>query len=262
MTDYDDIKALNWSALKNMAVSPLLYKWRRGHPAEEKAAYALGSAIHCAVLEPKEFSSRYLVFTGVRRGSAWDDWQADHPGVVSLKPAESETVVAVVEAVLDHPAATKALRAGGRPEQTVLWHDPVAGLACKARIDFLHTDRVVDLKTARDVSERKFARAVADYLYHGQLAYYHDGAIAAGKIPADALPPQIIAAQTGEPFDVVVYNLTADALKVGRVLYRSLIEKLLYCIEADHWPGLSEAELPLDVPPWAPGNEIESEDWE
>ena len=249
---YADIKAVNWSALKHLAVSPLLFQWRVAHPEPEKDAYTLGSAIHCLILEPEKFDARYAVYEARRAGKEWDAWQETHPGVEALKPAEMDAVRAVASAVADHPVAHRAL-SGGRVEETTTWADKETSLACKGRIDFIRPNRVVDLKSARDVSPAAFARTGSQYLYHGQLAFYHDGCIAAGKIPIDAAPPQIVAVQKTEPYDVAVYTLTADALNCGRRLYRGLLDKLAACLEADLWPGCAPTELPLDVAAWAPG---------
>src|SRR5262245_29847218 len=54
-------KRLNWSTLKHMAVSAKLLKWRMEHPEPETPALVLGTAIHCAVLEPQEFQKRWIV---------------------------------------------------------------------------------------------------------------------------------------------------------------------------------------------------------
>ena len=47
-------------------------------------------------------------------------------------------------------------------------------------LDAVAPDRVVDLKTTRDMS--KFPRDAANLLYHGQMAWYLDGAIAASAL--------------------------------------------------------------------------------
>ena len=257
MMSYDYIKAVNFSTLKYLATSPLLYRWMIDHPAARKPAYVIGGAIHCAVLEPGQFDSRYAVFDGTRRGKAWDEWQLENPGKESLKPNELASIQAAAKAVHGHRVAAGVLL-GGRVEEPVTWIDSATGLACKGRIDYIRPDCVVDLKSARDVAPRRFARAAAEYLYHGQLAWYHDGAIAAGKVPANAQPPYCVAVQSDEPYDVAVYQINLIDLDVGRQLCRDLLRKLVECAAADYWPGVAPDLLALDLPAWAPGSEIET----
>ena len=259
---YDSIRAINWSSLKHLAVSPLLYRWMIDHPAPRKPAYVVGSAIHCAILEPGKFDSRYAVYDGTRRGKAWDEWQEEHPGVESLKPDEMARVMMCADAVRAHKVASRMID-GCRVEEVTTWTDPKTGLACKGRIDAISPTRVVDLKSARDVSREAFTRASCRYLYHGQLAMYQDGAIAAGKIEASATEePIIIAIQSDAPYDVSVFQLAPETLAAGRALYRGLIWRLEQCTAANLWPGVCPDLEDLGIPPWAESAGVSTvEDW-
>lgn len=248
--DYSAVPGINWSSLKHLSVSPKLYQWRLTHPEPSKPAYVLGSAIHCAILEPDVFYQRYAVFDGVRRGKAWEEWQAEHPGVQSLKPDELEHVRHVAAAVRWDRVAGPLVR-GGRFEEVVTWFDAATGLPCKGRVDYIRPEVVIDLKSTRDPRPQKFERAAADYGYPGQLAFYHDGAVAAKLIDGRARP-YIIAPQSGEPYDVAVFQLKEETLEYGRLLYRSLLHRLLECTEAGFWPGVAPDLQELGISPWAP----------
>lgn len=251
---YESIAAINWSSLKHLAVSPLLYRWRLSHPKAATPAMVLGTAIHCAVLEPDKLDSRFAVYDGTRRGKAWEEWQVDHPGVQSLKPDERERVQQASAAVLAHREAAKLLR-GCRHEEPQTWTDPETGLACKGRLDAIGPSYLLDLKTASSIEEgmavapRTFTRTAAARLYHGQLAWYHDGATLARKIQGD-VPPYVIAVESDEPFDVGCYQLTPETLAAGRALYRSLLRRLEQCLAADYWPGVAPDLMPLELPAW------------
>jgi PDDEXK-like domain of unknown function (DUF3799) len=61
--EYDAIPAVNYSLLRTLAVSPL-HAWAahinpKRKPQEPTSAMDLGQALHCAVLQPKEFDKRY-----------------------------------------------------------------------------------------------------------------------------------------------------------------------------------------------------------
>lgn len=261
MTDYSQIKALNWSTLKNLAVSPLLYRWRLDHPEPRKQAYVMGNAIHTAILEPGKFDARFAVYDGRRAGKAWDDWQAEHPGVESLKPDEMARVQCVVRACREH-RAIRPLLGGGLFEEPIQWTDRETGLACKGRVDYLKPTTLVDLKSARAIGKRDFGRACAQYLYHGQLAFYWEGAIMGGRLPPDAELPSIVVVESDEPFDCGVYRMTPEDMAKGVALYRQLLNRFVECTAADHWPGqLPDAER-LDIPEWAPGAETETTEME
>jgi hypothetical protein len=247
---YDAIKALNWSTLKHMIVSPLLYRWRLDNPEPpRKPSFVFGGAVHCAILEPEKFEERYALFDGTRRGKEWDRWEAEHPGVQSLKPDEMERVLASAEAVRKHRVAGPLLR-GGRCEEIVTWTDEVTGLACQGRLDYIRPDCVIDLKTTRDPAPRRFERAVADYGYAAQVSLYHDGAVAARLIDGRERP-YIVALQNDEPFDVAVFQLEPETLAYGRAIYRSLLSRLLECTSANWWPGVAPTLQPLGISPWA-----------
>ena len=248
--EYTAIKAVHFSGLKPLAVSPLLYHHRLAVPGEDKPAFALGSAAHCAILEPDEFGKRYAEYAPVRNGKKWEEWQEKNPGVQSLKPHEMSRAQEIARAVRGHRIAGQLLR-GGRAEEVVTWNDAVTGLACKGRLDYLRPDFVTDLKTARDPSPQAFAKVASGLGYLAQVAFYHDGATAARLIDGKQRP-YIIAVESNEPFDVACFQLTDDALLYGREFYRSLLRRLLECTEANYWPGVAPDLQELGISPYAP----------
>ncbi|MFA5154787.1 MAG: PD-(D/E)XK nuclease-like domain-containing protein, partial [Clostridia bacterium] len=187
MLKYESIKALNWSSLKEVATSPRAYRWRQDHPREDTAALAMGRAVHCAILEPAEFEERYIVRPdGVdlrtKEGKAWRT-DAEASGREILTAEQGETVEECVASVGAHPDVAGLLE-GCLVEQVVTWTDPATGVECKGRLDALTRRQVIDLKTTRELV--RFESDAARLLYHGQLAWYLDGARAAGVVDPDA----------------------------------------------------------------------------
>jgi len=259
--NYETIKAMNFSSLKHLAVSPKLYKYRTENPEPYKPAFALGSAAHCLILEPGKFDSRYAVFDGTRRGKEWDAWEAAHPGVESLKPAERATAIEIAKAVREHRRIAPLL-SGGLYEETIEWTDKDTGLRCKGRVDYLRPTQLVDIKTAKDIAPRWFSRDAAQYLYHGQLAWYWEGAIQAGRLPPDADLPYIVVVEKKPPYDCGVYRMTPADMTKGVALYRSLLRKFLDCEAANYWPGILPDTVDLDIPDWAPGSQTDDDEEE
>lgn len=269
--DYASIAGMNWSTLKALAVSPLYFKYRLDHPEPDKPAWRIGRALHCSVLEVARWLTDYVGapdFGDLRfkeNKAAKTTWLAENAGREVLSFKEWENITNAGQAARAHRVAGNLL-SEWRNEEVITWTDADTGLACKGRVDHFTSGSLIDLKKARDVSPWRFSRAVADYLYAGQLAHYFDGAIAAGVIPPDAERPIIVAVQIEPPYDVACYRLSAGALAAGRELRRQLLRKFVECQAADVWPGVAPDLLELDLPPWAAGmvadeTEEESEDF-
>lgn len=248
--DYDAIKAINFSSLMHLMTSALAYQFRLENPGEPKPWFTLGSAAHCAILEPDEFEKRYAVYEPVRNGKAWEEWQKEHPGVQSLKPHEMAKAIRIRDAVYGHRIARSLLQ-GGRAEWTVTWTDEATGLACKSRVDYLRPDFLLDLKSARDPSPAAFTRTASALGYPPKMSFYHDGATAARFIDGKHRP-YIIAVQSDEPYDVACFQLSQDAMLYGRGFYRSLLRRLLECTEANYWPGVAPDLQELGISAYAP----------
>jgi len=266
---YDAIEAMNWSSLKRLHTSAKLFRYRTEHPEGDKPSYLLGRAVHCAVLEPEAYPHRYVtppprppgIDGRTKAGKAeLAAWRADVAAAVAggteLTPGDAATVAAVAAAIRADPAASDLL-SGGRSEVTAQWVDEATGLACKARLDFVSPLAVVDLKTegrsvAPGIAPPCFPYRAAGYLYHGQIAWYLDGAIAAGLVPPDA-SAWLVAVETHEPYDVACFEVAGADLEAGRNLVRQLLAKFDACHAADYWPGVAPQPVPLGLPHWAPG---------
>lgn len=280
--DYERIDALNFSTLKRLHISPKLCRWRVDHPEPDKPAFALGRAIHVATLEPERWAREYVVEPDfgeqltakgepalnpkATKGykAALAQWQASlGPGVTVIDPGEFALVERCARAIREHRVAGPLVR-GGRAEVVTEWTDEETGTKCKARIDHAR-ESIVDLKSGRRETTRRMLSDAAEYLYFAQLSWYWDGAVAARLIPADAPLPLLVYVQTGEPFDVVAFNMTSATFEAGRNLCRQLLEKYLACQAANYWPGLGEGLIPWELPPWAAGierdDESEGEEW-
>lgn len=263
--DYDAIEAMNWSSLKRMHESALEYDFRRAKREDDKPCWTLGRAAHCAVLEPESFDERYVcaprefpdtkgvmkpTTMALKSAKEWFSAQTVG-GREGMKEEEYGAALSIGARVHDHAHARRLLT-GGRAEVTVRWTDAATGLACKARLDYLRPTMLVDLKSTRDCGPRSFASDAARYLYHGQVAWYLDGAIAARMLPPDA-ETWIVAVESEPPHDVACYSVEGIDLEAGRALYRSLLELYEECTAAKWWPGKVPDPRPLSLPGWAPG---------
>ena len=249
--DYTELRGIHATALKDLLVSPLLYKYRRDHPRQDKDAFRVGRACHTAMLEPDRFPLEYSVWRkkqGIRRGRKWEAFCTANEGRTILTEAQYDTAIALRDSARSHAVASQLLAGPGRNELTVKWKHPRTGRDCVSRLDRL-TKALVDVKTARDVSPRRFCADAAKFGYAMQLAFYADAvAVAFGETP----PVKLLVGQNAAPFDVAVYDVPEDVLSFGRKQYEDALDLLAKCEESDKWPGQApDEEVTLKLPLWA-----------
>jgi hypothetical protein len=270
--EYAAIRAVNWSTLKELARSPLHYSHRLFTPREDSDTLRLGRATHTAVFEPERFLAEYALWEGTaRRGKAWEAFEAEHAERTILTAYQYQIACDIQRAVRAHPVA-KAYLGHGHAECSITWTDERTGLECKGRLDWLTVDpgsgkvtAIVDLKTARAIDARSFARAVAVYMYHCQGAFYRRGWLAShGLDPETEIQFVNIAVESSPPHDVAVYRMSEDAIWHGGQRVDGLMDLLAECKRTGQYPGAYPEEVPLELPAWAipeDGTDAALPDW-
>lgn len=259
--DYAAIEAMNWSSLKNMDVSARLYRWRADHPRPDTSALSIGRALHTNVLEPTEMEKRYVIKPkglklSTKEGKAWkENVQNFAKDREILTYEQAEVVSRCTESIHENYAAMQLLE-GTRREETIRW--TIDGIACKARLDAVGPFLLIDVKTIRELE--RFERDAARLLYHGQFAWYLDGAIAAHVLQPDAQVYAIVV-ETSEPYDCAVYRVGPHVLDEGRALYSSLLDRWRECQAANIWPGQASGIQDLVLPRWAMRQPDDEEDF-
>jgi len=248
---YHDLDAVGKSDLDLIAKSPAHYRFAE---REETDALRLGSAVHCAVLEPDRFAADYVIAPPMdHRTKAgkeqWAEFEAANAGKTMLNRDEGALALRLAEAVRAHPRA-QVLLAAGQPEVSALWSDPDLGVRCRARYDWLTPEGLVlDLKTTQNASAAAFAKAVATFRYHVQHAWYLDGYHqATGDLPLGFI---FIAVEKTPPYAVALYELDGEAADYGRLLARRDLARYATARDLDVWPGYPEEIQPLSLPRWA-----------
>ena len=220
----------------------------KGEPPS--AAQILGSATHCAVLEPREFGDRYAKAIAVDRRTkagkeAWSDFVEIHRDQQVLTPEQYDTAWAIKDTLAAMPEYRQLL--ARHDEQAVevsrFWVDDATGIKLKARADMtLGRSVVVDLKTAADASPRGFSAAMARYGYHCQAGMY------AEAFGADTFV--FVAIESKPPFAAGIYTLSEASLELGRQQYRRALEGIAGCESSGVWPNGYGAQE-IDLPNWA-----------
>lgn len=258
--EYAVIDAINISRLKEIARSPLHYRWNLYHPKQTEPL-ALGTAAHCAVLEPERFRRQFAVWDrrteagamAPRRGQHWDTFVASCVGKEIITADQAELVTALSDAVRDDPVAAPYLERG-EPEVVMEWE--MDGRKRKGRVDWLTTvdgqPCIVGLKSARDCRPFQFGAAAARLGYHLQWAWYYDGFL---HLKAEKPRMVEIVVESAAPHAVVVYRIPDDVMEQGREEYERLLELLTLCERTGDWHGPALEEQILTLPSWVYGSE-------
>jgi hypothetical protein len=255
---YRRIPRLSPSSAKHALESALAYKNAIETAFAPTDDMALGTACHAAVWEPDELPLRVVVWDGgTRRGKAWDDFEYVNREKLIVTKAQWQTVCKVRDRVQSHPAIRSIVSRSGMREASVFWDRETAHgmLACKGRPDFI-SDRIYDLKTTYQITDRAIERTVVDFYYHMQLAAYRDGN---SRVTGEELATVLIFAQTRPPFDARVVVLDGPELARGQELWRDACGIVAACRATGEYPGISETETALVLPDWALGS---SDDFE
>ena len=231
---------------------------------EESGAFRLGSAVHCAVLEEKEFASRYVLKPDCDRRTKegkiqFAEFAAQHAGKTFLDSDEMAQVVAMREAVAAHPIASRLL-AEGIPEMTWRKAQPNALGALQCRTDWFAPcgceisefhPYALDIKTVESLDSdafRNFERAAFSYGYHRQAGFYLPLINEILEYPVSRM--YYVAVEKVEPFGVAVYKLADDAIARGQDENIADLVRLKKSLEDNHWPNIEPTVHELKLPAW------------
>lgn len=176
---------LSASMLKDLLRSPRIFEAKHVDKTlmrEATAAFEIGTAVHCAALEPARFADEYVVQppeANDRRTKAYKEWaKTVDPAKSVLRQQDAETVARCVDSLRSVPLIKTALDADGAVELSHYWADGSTGVPCKCRPDKIVPSAgiVLDIKTMAVCSPRDFIKDAMTYHYGIQAAHYLDGA--------------------------------------------------------------------------------------
>lgn len=244
-SDYHAHPAISKSGLDLIHRSPAHYQY--GAKREATRAMAIGSAIHCAILEPERFSVDYLLLREVkdRRSSEYKQACKVHDPEYVLTGEEADNVAGMQESVRSQYSMPV-----GETEVSVFAECPKTGVAVKCRFDLLtYTGHAVDLKKTQDSSREAFAKSVYNYRYHVQDAWYRFVyELATGKALESFT---FLAVEEHPPHVAMPYELGGESLIIGHNEAMADLERYAECMEYNDWPGYERTDEPLELPAWA-----------
>lgn len=240
--EYDALDALNHSKLSKFLKSPAHFKHWEKHDTE---AMQRGRCVDMALFEPHRFATQCVVYPGpVRRGKAWEEFEAAHVGAEIVTADERDHAQAIADAVRLHPIGSKYFT-GGSAQQAVVWEED--GILCKALLDYLGPLGIADLKTTDDASVTGFPRKAAKYGMHRQMAWYRRGVAA---VTGEVLPCALVAVEADRPWPVTVFHLDETSLNGGEETCLAWLNLYRTCVAANSWPAYADEVVDLVVPEW------------
>lgn len=253
---YTSWDAINSSRLNILAYgSP--YHFHEDPGFEGSRSTEVGRLYHCLVLTPHLFPQEYALQERCQ-GRTKSKSQCKKKGQGSYggkqfcshhtpEGEEPDPFVIASQSVWDdaHRMMDSTLSYG--PAQEILegsiretgyvWVEETSGLLCKALVDVDNeeADILADLKSAKDISEWGFKRAINSHGYHRQLAFYQNGGISHGRRRENL---KWIAQENHAPWDVAIHEPHPDKVAVAaRQLYEYL-QEIAKCKAEGEWPGI------------------------
>jgi len=258
--EYHGTPALSATGLKRLLQSPAHYYGTtldpERPPQEPSPAMLNGTYVHCALLEPSELVKRYAVRpegleARTKDGKVWIA-EAEARGLVVVTQAQEAAALRQARAVRALPDVASLL-AQGEAEVSAFWTDPETGELCKCRPDWVRPagDGVilVDGKTCQDASPEGFGRAIWNFRYDLQAAWYSDGYERATGLRVHGFV--FAAVESAWPHAAAAYMLSEEVLDAARRKNRELLNLYAECKRTNTWPGYSPAIQQINLPPWA-----------
>ena len=253
-----DTSAISASGLKLFLRSPAHYYAAYLDPnrveRQPTPAMRIGTATHCAILEPSRFNDEYAVIPDSidRRTKEGKQAYADLLAT-GAEPVTSDDMARIMNmacAFRDNTIARALFEIPHHVEQSVF--ATINNVACKCRPDFMTDDRllVMDVKTTSDASPEGFGKSAWNLGYHIQAAFYRRViSEATGTTPGFIFG----CVESEQPHLAAFYSTPTYLLEYADKLIDDALERFAECKKSGIWPGyVSEIEMQeLAVPGYA-----------
>lgn len=237
---------------------PALYRHWATQGQEPKAAFDFGHAAHALVLGVGapivsiDAEDWRTTKTKTERTAAYAT------GSIPLLRADYEQVQHMAAALLQHPVAAALFHpTAGKAEQSLFWVDSETGVQRRAMLDWLPNDDgtrliIPDYKSCRSAEPTHLSKAMQEYGYIQQAAWYLDG-VEALRLSSSTDDPAFVFVfqEKTPPYLVTVVQPDPEALQWGRVLNRKALDIYRHCGATGYWPGYADDVISVALPKWA-----------
>jgi hypothetical protein len=253
--EYEQKEGFRQSWFNYLADYPKSLRWHLDHRAdddEDTNATIIGNAVDVCLTTPEQFELKYTAGPNLKRNTKegknkWEEFLFTNPGKILLKSDDYLAVTQMVESIKNCHTAS-ALLEGARPQLVICWTDESTKIKCKARIDGWN-DKLktgFDIKTTRSV--RMFRKALEDYGYHRQAAWYLEALSQAGVNPEHFC---FVAVDKTPPYGVMVFRLSDRDVQLAKLSCHQLLATYQECVANNVWPGYPDEMQDIELTDWA-----------
>lgn len=244
--EYHEAEGISSSDFRLLERSPL-HLHLKEHFRLSGSFLDFGSALHKLVLEPESFEDEFAISPDAPRNTkvgkvAHAEFLEDLGDRIAISSTDYEQLKLMAQNV---KAIAGGLLQGGIAESSHFATDE-DGIVRKCRPDYYIEDKglVIDVKTTKDSSEYAFKKAIYEYRYHRQAAWYLDTLNHNGK-KADRFI--FITVEKTSPYMVSIYELDKNAIQKGREEYKRLLNEYVEFLNT----GKAHVVKSIGLPDWA-----------
>ena len=254
--DYHASEGVSNSGLNLVAACPALYYalcLDHDRPQQkERAGQLEGNLAHCAILEPHEFSNRYIVCDANGNTKAFKSFASTNKDREIIKKAQYDVAWRQAESVFKLGDVAECLTSGNA-EVSAYWIDDETDALCKCRPDFVHRTAsgdviLFDVKTFSSADPQEFSRQAARKGYFRQAAMYSEGYAEADGV--NVLAFLFIVVATEWPYFASIIELDERALELGREQWHNNLRIYAECKATNMWPGYGSNIETVSLPSW------------
>jgi len=249
--EYRKAEGLSKSDIDKIAQSPQHYHFHKHNSQEPTQAMRIGTALHAYVLEdfdklcavePTQINKR------TKDGKEiYEVFQTLNANKTIITEDDMEHVKAMSASIMAHPTASHLIKTAEEKELSVFFEHE-CGTKAKCRPDIIANGGVlVDIKTTTDASPDAFSKALYNFRYFVQSAYYLDGTKELTGNGADFI---FIVVEKIPPYAVAVYIIGDADIDLGRQDYKRHLETYNECVKTGIWHGYSQQIQDIFLPDW------------
>lgn len=213
---------------------------------EDTGRFTIGSVSHVIFLEPHLFEEKVVICN-------YDDWRtkdakamradANSCGKTPILAKHMQKVLEARDAFFAHSFTRTAFQ-NGQFEQSLFWKHPIYGFWCRARPDFIASNRsyLNDYKATGNADPSQFGRHAYAMGYHRRAAWYLQGCeVLFGKKPDHYW---FCNQEIKAPFLPSVVELDEMSIEAGRQENNRGAEIFATCLKTGEWYGYRHATDP------------------
>ncbi len=241
-------RPLSYSSLKEFSKSPAHYIEYLRKEFKPTPAMALGSLVHCLLLQPNELGKQFFVMPNIdkrtKEGKAkYEEAVEASKGKQIVTESDYEDANNLVNKVLSEGHIANAIQQCFRFEHE--WKQEIYGLPFRGFFDGEAYDYILEVKTASDANPKTIINDFFNRSYHIQGGLY---SMVSNK------PVKYLIIETTAPYNVVLADATEDYIQYGIKEVERLSASFLECMN-NHmfnmgYDYFTEGNMEIGLPSW------------